>query len=783
MKKIQLNFLSLFMLVSLPGMTQQAQWAKWFAGRSGSEGKQIQADDAGNVYCIGSYAYSLFEGPVDLDPGPGVVNFSLPENGGANYLSKLDPNGNLIWVRSITTAPAVGSLGFEKIRVLPNGDFLLAGRFLRTPDFDFGPGVFNLTSASTSLQQDSVVCDFYIARYSASGSLQWARAFPCQPLDIVPNYPNTNSVSALEIDTENNILFSVNFRGRMDINPGSASDWRESGGLNYNTVVVKLNSNGNYLWGNHFLNGNSRSNTLAIDQQNNIYLNGTFSQGLDFDPGPGQNWVYNYSLDDSYLLKMNPIGEVQWMNRIHGPMGGYGGCKDIIVDADNNVYITGSIVSDTLYFKSAIDSLSLLKSNDFVYEGNNGFVAKINSDGHFIWIKQMTSNSDYGVEGRHVACDSLNNVYVCGLLANSAQFDTSEAASVTYATGDYSGFVAKYDSDGHFIRSSVIDGDRYVNIGDFSLDKYANMYFTGYFFVVNLDPGFPWAVINGTGQIDFDPGLDTLPIIGFGNSPETVFIAKWSQCSAGSDTLSETACNAFIWQGESLSESGVYRKSLTTAERCDSISVLQLTINTSTAAEQNLRICAGESIAVGNETYTNSGTYIQTLSNQAGCDSVLTINVEVDTVNAEISLSENVFSAINPPVNATFQWLNCDSNYSLITGAINPEFIATADGNYAVEINSENCRDTSDCILFSSVGISPTSSTPIQIYPNPSHGIIHIEGDRSAVPFRIIDSQGKVVYAAIKNAPNTKLDLRAFPSGIYFFTTGEFTQSFTLIQP
>ena len=782
MKKIQLTILSLIMLVSLPGMAQQAQWAKWFAGRSGSQGKQIQADDAGNVFTIGSYAYNLFSGPVDLDPGPGVINFSLPVNGSASYLSKFNSNGNLIWVRSVTTSPAVGSLGFQKLRVLPNGEFLVAGQFFRTPDFDFGPGVFNLTSYTSSMNPDSIVADFYIAKYSATSSLQWVKAFPCQPLELIPTSPIVNEVSALEIDADNNILFSANFRGRMDINPGSAFDWKESYALNYSAVVIKLAPNGDYIWGNQFAGGDNRSYSIAVDQQNNIYLNGGFSMPVDFDSGPNENSIFPYSFNDTYIMKLSPDGETIWMNKIHGPIGGYGGSIDIAVDSEKNVYATGSILRDSLYFKSVADSFFLLKSNDFEFEGNNGFVTKISADGHFLWTKQMTSNSDWGVNGTHLACDSLNNVYVCGQFADSAQFDTSEAASITYATGDYSGFVAKYDSDGNFIRSSVIDGDRYVNITDFSLDKQANMYFTGFFYVVNLDPGFPWAAIVGTGQIDFDPGPDTLPIIGLGNSPETVFIAKWSQCSAGSDTLSQTSCNSFEWFGESLTESGVYRKSLTTAERCDSISVLQLTINTSTAAEQNLRICAGESVSVGNETYTSSGSYTQTLSNQAGCDSVLTINVEVDTVNAEISLSENVFSAINHPVNATFQWLNCDANYSLMAGAINPEFIPTADGNYAVEINSENCRDTSECVLFLSVGIAPNEMKDFNLYPNPSEGVLFIESSDLNQKIQIFDSQGKLVYEALKNSIRFEIDTRRFIRGVYCVRCGKESQSLIILN-
>jgi hypothetical protein len=292
----------------------------------------------------------------------------------------------------------------------------------------------------------------------------------------------------------------------------------------------------------------------------------------------------------------------------------------------------------------------------------------------------------------------------------------------------------------------------------------------------------PWATVVGTGQIDFDPGPDTLALIGDGRGIETVFVAKWSQCSAGSDTLNETACNSFTWQGENLTESGMYRKSLTTTGRCDSIAVLNLSINTSTEAEQNLRICAGESITVGNQTYTNSGTYIQTLSNQAGCDSVLTTHLMVDTVIAEISLNENVFTAINPPMEASFQWLNCEENFAPIDGATNSEFMASVDGNYALETSAEGCLDTSDCILFSTVGFNPMNSKQLKVYPIPADETLVVESELLNLPIRIFDAQGKLVFESISIAKRLEIDVRLFQSGLYFIQSEKTSHPFTIIH-
>jgi hypothetical protein len=479
---------------------------------------------------------------------------------------------------------------------------------------------------------------------------------------------------------------------------------------------------------------------------------------------------------------MSPLGEVSWINKIHGPYGGYGGCNGITIDREGNVLATGSIVRDSLYFRSASDSLFLLKSNAYVDSGANCFVAKINPEGHFLWIKQQASNSTLGVSGNKIQCDSLNNVYVCGQFSDSADFDFSGAGAISFATGDYSSFVLKLDSEGSFIRTNIIDGDRYVNCSDFTLDKQANIYFTGFFMVVNFDMGFPWGVMEGTGQIDFDPGPDTLALIGGGNWDETVFVAKWSQCSAGTTTLNETACNSYTWNNESYTESGIYAKSFTTALGCDSIARLNLTVLNSAQASQNIQICSGETFSIGNQTFNQTGVYETTYTTQAGCDSLVTTNLTIDTLNASIVLNNSVFTALNIPQNAQLQWLNCDADFAIINGATNPTFTASLDGNYALETSSGNCRDTSNCVLFSSVGINSINSNQFRVYPIPADETLILESEFPNLPIRILDAQGRLIFETTSSSKRTEIDVRLFQSGLYFIQLDKTSQPFTILH-
>jgi gliding motility-associated-like protein len=52
---------------------------------------------------------------------------------------------------------------------------------------------------------------------------------------------------------------------------------------------------------------------------------------------------------------------------------------------------------------------------------------------------------------------------------------------------------------------------------------------------------------------------------------------------------------------------------------------------------QNLRICEGESVKVGDSTYTQPGTYIQNIPQATGCDSVVTTILEVVRIDLSVT--------------------------------------------------------------------------------------------------------------------------------------------------
>lgn len=98
-----------------------------------------------------------------------------------------------------------------------------------------------------------------------------------------------------------------------------------------------------------------------------------------------------------------------------------------------------------------------------------------------------------------------------------------------------------------------------------------------------------------------------------------------------------TVCDSYTWDGQPLSQSGVYQQVLPTANGCDSTATLDLTVNYSTQSVDSMTVC--ESYTWHDSVYTVSGTLTFDTVNAVGCDSTATLLL---VVNYSGQGSENI---------------------------------------------------------------------------------------------------------------------------------------------
>ncbi len=157
-------------------------------------------------------------------------------------------------------------------------------------------------------------------------------------------------------------------------------------------------------------------------------------------------------------------------------------------------------------------------------------------------------------------------------------------------------------------------------------------------------------------------------------------------------------------------------------------------------------VCSGFPIPDGSGYWDSTGTYNWTFtqSNGAltGCDSIVTYDLTIDTVDTRTSTNGIVLSAL--ATNATYQWVNCNDS-SLISGATTATYVANANGDYAVKVTQGNCSEWSDCISITTIG-QEEHTAKWTIYPNPTTGEFFIMNAPRVQEVILYDLNGRLLH-------------------------------------
>ena len=227
---------------------------------------------------------------------------------------------------------------------------------------------------------------------------------------------------------------------------------------------------------------------------------------------------------------------------------------------------------------------------------------------------------------------------------------------------------------------------------------------------------------------------------------------------AFSATVNATICSgdSYLFDGVSLTASGVYSANYTNAAGCDSITTLNLTVVTATNETMTASICNGESYSFGTQTLTTAGTYTETFTNTAGCTYDVTLTL---SVNNAVSTSEEI--------------LLCGdiTEATLANGTV-----VNAAGIYTATIPSSNgCDSVITYKVSTCVGVNDlTNAIAMSVYPNPTKDILNVVfTEKLDITNEIVitNAIGQVVYA-ISNVNSLSLELNTttFADGVYYLT-------------
>lgn len=154
-------------------------------------------------------------------------------------------------------------------------------------------------------------------------------------------------------------------------------------------------------WIRHSVSNDPYAETLAtrvaVHPDGNIFVLGQF-YGIHTVSG----LPLNSPVEDGFLAKYNPQGEIIWLKEIFDAAEGYNHLIDLKVDQNGNLVFSGSCLWPSSILGSEI--------------GVGPFIAKIDKDGNLLWLNfQPTPGSvaenDVSRRGNRIGFDTDNNIF------------------------------------------------------------------------------------------------------------------------------------------------------------------------------------------------------------------------------------------------------------------------------------------------------------------------------------------------------------------------------------
>lgn len=518
----------------------------------------------------GAYTYTPNAGAIGFDTFTFKVNDGLSDSNIATVdVTIISDTHRYDWTKTIGEAPN-HELVFSVATDSTNNIYMV-GTFEDTIDFDPSEGIDNHTSVFDK--------DIYITRINSDGTYGWTK-------NIGSESVYNPSVNSIAIDSTDNIFITGNFSDTMDFDSSASVDSHTPVG-SADIYLTKIASDGTYGW-TKTMGGTmgGTANSVAIDNEDNIYLSGAFSGSKDFDPSAGIDNHTSIEWLDIFLTKINYDGSYGWTKTMGGTDNDI--AYSVSIDSTDNIYLAG-------YFAGGADfDPSAGVDNHTSAGGIDAFLIKINSDGTYGWAKTMGGVSSE--EAESVMTDSIGNVYVTGNFSGTTDFDPSASVDNYTTVGSNDFYLTKINADGTYGWTKTMgDSGNDVARSGYA-DSADNVYIVGrmsnsgiFLTRINSDGTYGWTknmgggsggepqsvAMDRTGNIyvaghfsgssDFDPSVDIdnhtsagyLDVFLTKFTPNSKAIANDGSLSADEDVLTVGTLTGSDIDGDSLTYSKV----------------------------------------------------------------------------------------------------------------------------------------------------------------------------------------------------------------------------------
>ncbi len=343
-----------------------------------SIGSGCATDPSGNIFVTGYYETPTFNlaGSVLTNNGQGDI-----------FLAKLDPAGNLLWLRQ---AGGSGEDVVWSIAANSTGEVFIGGALLSS-NAVFGASALTATNGNRNA---------FLAKYDGSGNVLWAREILGSELDSQVVAAGTNGDCRIVCD----FTGTVTIGGQSLTNPVSGAG----------SFIASFDSSGTLVWAKQVGSGaGTAESALAVDSRGNSFVTGFFGA-----PQISFNGIIltNSGGFNLFLAKYDGGGNVLWAVASYATNAYYGsGPVRVALDATGNCYLSGALEAAKFDFGNGWILTNSLGIEDSFLNHKFGYVAKFSPNGIPLWAKAIRSVG-LGIYLAGLATDREQNLICAGAL-------------------------------------------------------------------------------------------------------------------------------------------------------------------------------------------------------------------------------------------------------------------------------------------------------------------------------------------------------------------------------
>jgi len=235
-----------------------------------------------------------------------------------------------------------------------------------------------------------------------------------------------------------------------------------------------------------------------------------------------------------------------------------------------------------------------------------------------------------------------------------------------------------------------------------------------------------------------------------------------NQPITGTDVI--TACGSHTWiDGVTYtSNNNTATHTLMGSNGCDSVVILNLIVQSLSMYTDTQQSCDVFSWIDGNSYTSSNNTATHTIQGGAlnGCDSIVTLNLTIVDINTDVT-NYGLSLQANHSDADLYEWIDCATEDIVFVGR---HFFPSFNGSYKVRITFQGCQKISSCYNVEELNIEAVSIDNLIIYPNPTKEFLFINNENVEL-VRIISISGQEM---LKVSKSNTINVSNLDVGCYF---------------